>query len=224
MNTAIILAAGKGLRMKAEINKQYLLLRGEPILLHTLRAFLKSPLIDEIILVINRDDENICKADILQKYDLTKAIKVVYGGDERQKSVYNGLTAMDKNTEIVLIHDGARPMVTEEIIGRCIDGAEEFGAVSSGVPVKDTVKVLKKDRLVDYTPKRLDVWITQTPQAFKKEIIMKAHKFAMGHGILGTDDAMLVEQMGYGVRMVEGDYKNIKITTPEDLLIAEAIL
>ncbi|SHJ89949.1 2-C-methyl-D-erythritol 4-phosphate cytidylyltransferase [Paramaledivibacter caminithermalis] len=224
MNTAIILAAGKGTRMKAQLNKQYLLLKGKPIIIHTLEVFERSPLIDEIILVINKNDVELCKKNVLKKYRLRKVTKIINGGKERQASVLNGLSQINPKSQIVLIHDGARPLVTEEIIKSCIEGAKEYGAVSAGVPIKDTVKIIKEDGFVNFTPKRKDVWITQTPQAFKTEIIKNAHRFAATEDILGTDDAMLVEQMGVKVKMVVGDYENLKITTPEDLITAEAIL
>ncbi|WP_432667367.1 2-C-methyl-D-erythritol 4-phosphate cytidylyltransferase [Wukongibacter baidiensis] len=224
MNTAIILAAGRGTRMKAEMNKQYLLLKGSPIIAHTISVFEKSPLIDEIILVINENDVDVCKKNILKKYNFKKVKKVIIGGKERQRSVYNGILEADEKSEILLIHDGARPIVSEQIIERCIKGAKEYGAVSAGVPIKETIKIMKADRFVDFTPKRENVWITQTPQAFKTDIIKKAHEMAIEEDILGTDDAMLIEHMGKKVKMVEGDYENIKITTPEDLITVEAIL
>ncbi|MCT4566524.1 MAG: 2-C-methyl-D-erythritol 4-phosphate cytidylyltransferase [Maledivibacter sp.] len=224
MNTAIILAAGRGTRMKAQLNKQYLFLKGRPIIAHTLNAFERSPLIDEIILVINKNDIELCKKNVLKKYRFKKVVKIINGGDQRQESVLNGLSHLNPKSEIVLIHDGARPLVSKEVIKRCIDGAKKFGAVSAGVPIKDTIKIMKEDGFVKFTPKRKDVWITQTPQVFKVEIIKQAHKFAATENFLGTDDAMLVEQIGREVKMVEGDYENIKITTPEDLITAEAIL
>lgn len=224
MNTAIILAAGRGTRMKAEMNKQYLLLKGRPIIAHTIDVFEKSPLIDEIILVINKNDIEVCKKNILEKYKFKKVKKVIIGGKERQRSVYNGILEVNEEAEIILIHDGARPIVSEQIIERCINGAKKHGAVSAGVPIKETIKIMKADRFVDFTPKRENVWITQTPQAFKTETIKKAHEIAIEENILGTDDAMLIEYMGEKVKMVEGDYENIKITTPEDLMTVEAIL
>lgn len=224
MNTAIILAAGKGTRMNAQLNKQYLFLKGKPIIAHTLSAFERSPLVDEIILVVNKNDIELCNKNVLKKFRFKKVAKIINGGTERQASVLNGLSHINPKTEIVLIHDGARPLVTQQIIERCIYGAKEHGAVSAGVPIKDTVKIMKENRFVRFTPKRKDVWITQTPQGFKVEIIKEAHRFATMENILGTDDAMLVEHMGKEVKMVEGDYENLKITTPEDLITAEAIL
>ncbi len=223
MNTAIILAAGRGSRMKASFNKQYLLLKRKPILAHTIEVFEKNKLIDEIIVVIHEDDKDIFKKSIINKYRFRKIKKVVSGGKERQESVYNGLKNIDEKCSVVLIHDGARPLVTHKVINRCIKGAERYGASSAGVPIKETIKIMKKDCFVKYTPKREDVWITQTPQGFKTDIIRAAHELAINEKIIGTDDAMLVEIMGCEVKMVEGDYENIKITTPDDLLMAEAI-
>lgn len=210
--------------MKAEMNKQYLLLKGRPIIAHTISVFEKSPLIDEIILVINKNDVDVCKKNILKKYKFKKVKKVIIGGKERQRSVYNGILEVNKKSEVVLIHDGARPIVSDQIIERCIRGAKEYGAVSAGVPIKETIKIMKSDRFVHFTPKRENVWITQTPQAFKTEIIKKAHEIAIEEDVLGTDDAMLIEHIGEKVKMIEGDYENIKITTPEDLITVEAIL
>ncbi|MDF2548396.1 MAG: 2-C-methyl-D-erythritol 4-phosphate cytidylyltransferase [Anaerosolibacter sp.] len=224
MNTAIILAAGQGKRMNAASNKQYLILKEKPIIAHTINAFEKCALIDEIILVVHEHEQEFCQKSILEKYKYTKIKGLVKGGKERQESVYNGLKEIGEETNIVLIHDGARPLITEQVIQRCIHGAIEHGAVSAGVPIKETIKIMGKDRFVSYTPKREDVWVTQTPQAFQKDIILKAHEFAIAQEILGTDDAMLVEHMGLKIKMVEGDYENIKITTPEDLIAAEAIL
>jgi len=224
MNTAIILAAGKGTRMQADINKQFLILRGRPVISHTLQVFDNHPSIHEIILVINPLEEETISEKLLIPYDFKKRIKIIHGGSERQESVYNGLSEVDPSTSIVLIHDGARPLVTDEVLQRCILGAEEYGAVAVGVPAKETIKIVTKDQFVDYTPRREELWITQTPQAFHIDIIKKAHELANMKQVLGTDDAMLVEQMAHRVKMVMGDYENIKITTPEDLLVAEGIL
>ncbi len=224
MNTAVILSAGKGTRMKTDFNKQYLMLKDKPIMAQTIDVFEKSPLIDQIILVVNESEKAFCQKVVIDRYKFKKIARIVNGGPERQNSVFNGLSALEKETTIVLIHDGARPLVTQKVIERCVKGALEFGAVSAGVPIKETIKITTKDKFVSYTPKREEVWITQTPQAFRKEIITKAHQFAMDQNVFGTDDAMLVEHMGIKVRMVEGDYENLKITTPDDLIAAEAIL
>ncbi len=226
MNTAIILAAGRGTRMQAGMNKQYLLLKGKPILAYTLEAFERNSLIDDIILVIHKDDKNICKENIIDKYRFRKVSQLIDGGKERQESVYNGLLNINicDGSDIVIIHDGARPLITQEVINRCINGAKDHGASSAGVPIKETIKIIKGDKFVNYTPNRESVWITQTPQAFKFNLIKQAHVFAIDKQIQGTDDAMLVENIGKDIKMIEGDYENIKITTPDDLLMAEAIL
>ncbi len=224
MNSAIILGAGKGTRMKANMNKQFLLLKNTPLISHTLKTFDNNSDIDEIIFVINPAEEELIKEKILYKYNFNKTIRVVRGGKERQESVFNGLLAIDKTAEVVLIHDGARPLVTDQIIHRCIVEAKKYGAVVAGVPAKDTIKIVDKNNFVQNTPKRETLWITQTPQAFSTDIIKAAHEKSKQENILGTDDAMLVEKMGRKVKMVMGDYENIKITTPEDLVMAETIL
>lgn len=224
MNTAIILAGGRGSRMQAGINKAYLPLGDKPILAHTVNAFNKHSLIDEILLVVGDGEESMFKSHILNKIDASKVKKIIVGGHERQNSVYNGLVSLSDECRIVLIHDGARPFVSANIINKCIEGAMIYGAVTTAVPVKETIKVVKNANIIDHTPNRKDLWITQTPQAFKKEIIVKAHMTAKSENFIATDDAMLIENLGQQVRIVEGEYENIKITTPEDLIMAEAIL
>lgn len=224
MNTAIILAAGKGTRMKKNINKQYLMLKDEPMIVKTIDVLETTPLIDEIIIVINKEEKEYFKKFILNQYTFKKISQVVDGGSQRQESVYNALLVVEEKTNIVLIHDGARPFVTHEMIERCIHGALEFDAASTGVPIKETIKIITKNQIVKDTPNRENIWVTQTPQAFKLDVIKSAHQYAIEQKITGTDDAMLVEQMGKKVKMVKGDYQNLKITTPEDLIIAETIL
>lgn len=225
MNTAIVLAAGKGLRMNAGMNKQYMKLLDKPVLAHTLEVFQKSGYIDRIILVISQEDMETCDREILSRYDFGKIAKVVYGGSERQGSVYNALAGLEEDEQgIVLIHDGARPLLDEEIIVKCVEGAKECGAVTAGVRVKETIKVVDSEGFIIQTPDRAKVWITQTPQAFKLSIIKNAHLSALNAGFVGTDDAMLVERMGGRVKMIEGSYENIKLTTPEDMATAEAII
>jgi 2-C-methyl-D-erythritol 4-phosphate cytidylyltransferase len=224
MNTAIILAAGKGARMKAGKNKQFMLINGKPLLAHTLEAFQNCSSIDSIILVTGGDELKLCKEQVLDVYSFDKVDKLVCGGSERQQSVYNAILELDKECSVVVIHDGARPAVTGDIIERCIEGVKQYGAVSSGMPAKETVKILSREGFVECTPERGKTWITQTPQAFKPDIIRKAHERAAAEGLSGTDDAFLVEQMGIKVKMLEGSYENIKITTPEDIIIAETIM
>jgi len=224
MNTTIILAAGKGSRMNAGMNKQFMLLSGKPLLAHTLEAFQNCSSIDSIILVAGREELEYCKKNIVDVYHFDKVDKLVVGGSERQQSVYNGIRELQDNCSIVVIHDGARPIVPGDIIERSIEGAEEYGAVSAGMPAKETIKVLDGKGFVKYTPERDKVWITQTPQAFKPDIIRRAHENAEAEGITGTDDAFLVEILGMQVRMIESSYENIKVTTPEDMIIAETLL
>jgi 2-C-methyl-D-erythritol 4-phosphate cytidylyltransferase len=224
MNTAIILAAGKGARMNAGMNKQFILLNGKPLLVHTLEAFQNCKEIDSIILVAGRDELQLCKEQILEAYAFSKVDRLVEGGRERQQSVYNGIKSLDKECKVVVIHDGARPIVPTGIIEKCIEAALAYGAVSAGMPAKETIKILDEEGFVECTPERGRVWITQTPQAFQYDLIKKAHESAGDKGILGTDDAFLVERMGVKVKMIESTYENIKVTTPEDIIIAETIM
>ena len=224
MNTAIVLAAGKGTRMNAGMNKQFMLINDRPLLAQTLAAFQSCNAIDSIILVAGREELKTCKEQILDVYGFDKVDKLVSGGSERQQSVYNGILELEDDCSIVVIHDGARPILPEGIIEKCIDGAKIYGAVSAGMPAKETIKILNEEGFVQYTPERGKVWVTQTPQAFKRDIIEKAHETANIKGISGTDDAFLVECMGIKVKMLEGSYENIKITTPEDIILAEAIM
>ena len=224
MNSAIILAAGRGSRMKTSISKQYLNLKGKPILHHTLDVFFACLDIDEIILVISDRDEDICYNLVLKELIQTKTLKVVYGGDERQDSVYNGLYHVDANTDIVVIHDGARPFVTAEDITKTIKSAEKFGATALGVPIKETIKIVDERGFVERTPDRDGIWKIQTPQAFKYSLVRQAYGFANSKKIKGTDDSMLVEALGEPVKIIEGSYSNIKITTYEDLILAESII
>lgn len=210
--------------MNAHMNKQYLLLKNKPILAHSIEVFQNSSLIHEIIVVINEEEEAECRTNIVEKYGYSKVKKLVPGGSERQFSVYNGLKHVSDECDIVLVHDGARPLVTAEIIERCITGVRDYGAVSCGVPIKETIKIVDENHNVKVTPRRDNVWVTQTPQAFRRDILLKAHTNALEEKTVCTDDAMLVEQLGINVRMIEGDYENIKITTLDDLIMAEAIL
>jgi 2-C-methyl-D-erythritol 4-phosphate cytidylyltransferase len=224
MNTAVILAAGKGSRMKAGINKQFLILNNEPVIVHTIRAFEQCSDIDEIIIVTSPEEDEYFRANILNKYHFPKVKSLIIGGVERQQSAHNGIKAAAIDSEIILIHDGARPFVSQKTIESCICGAKLYGAASAGMPTKDTIKLADLQGIVIHTLPREQVWLTQTPQAFKKDIIQKAHEVAIEKGMAATDDAMLVELMGHKVLMVEGSYENIKITTPEDLFIGEQII
>jgi len=225
--SVIIAAAGKGTRMNSDINKQYINICGVPVLARSIGVFQECKLINEIIVVVNKDDIIFCKKNIIDTYEFTKVTQIVAGGDSRQKSVLNGLNAVNKDTEIVLIHDGARPFVKQEIIIDSITSAMNFGAACVAVPVKDTIKrSVGKDGqdFITETIPRETLWLVQTPQAFRYSLIREAHIKAYEEGFEGTDDSILVERLGVPVKIVMGRYDNIKITTWEDLIIGEAIL
>ncbi|MBR2852406.1 MAG: 2-C-methyl-D-erythritol 4-phosphate cytidylyltransferase, partial [Anaerotignum sp.] len=221
--TAVIVAAGKGKRMGTDISKQFLPLCGKEILTHTVEVFEKADRIRDIVLVTGTDSLQDVQ-DMVWEYGWQKVISVVAGGKERQDSVWNGLQAVSEDTEIVLIHDGVRPFVTEEILDLSIETAVEMGGCAAGVPAKDTIKVCNSENIAVDTPDRSTLWQIQTPQTFRKELIVKAYEQAKAEGFLGTDDASLAENSGYSVKVIMGSYRNIKITTKEDLLIGEAFL
>lgn len=223
MNGVVIVAAGSGSRMKRDINKQFIKLDGKEIIAYTIEKFYKSEDIDDIVIVIKENEEKYFIENIINKYGFDN-IKIAYGGKERQDSVYNGIKKLNNNCEIVLIHDGARPFVNENIIKNSIKEAKENNAVVVGVPVKDTIKVVDSNGNIVDTPNRSLLWSVQTPQSFKYEIITKAYEYAYSNEYYGTDDAMLVEHIGYNVKMIEGSYDNIKITTEEDLHFGIQIL
>jgi 2-C-methyl-D-erythritol 4-phosphate cytidylyltransferase/2-C-methyl-D-erythritol 2,4-cyclodiphosphate synthase len=221
---AIIPAGGAGKRLKNHVAKQYLLLNHVPILVHTLKIFQKSKAIDDIILVLPPDDLVLLRQELIDKYELTKVTAIVAGGKERQDSVRNGLAAIDSSKcDLILVHDAVRPFVTEKMIRQVAAAAKATGAASVGVKAKDTIKEARKNNVVTVTIPRQGLWLTQTPQAFKFEIFKKAYKKAYNEKFYGTDDASLVERMGIKVKMIAGSYDNIKITTPEDLVIARAL-
>lgn len=226
--TAIVLAAGSGSRMKSKTKKQFMEIKGKPVIWYSLFEFEKSR-VDEIILVTGKEDIDYCKKEIVEKYNLKKIKNVVAGGSERYESVYNGLKEVTGN--IVLIHDGARPLINNEIIERSIEGTIKSDACVVGVPVKDTIKRANKEGYIIDTPNRSELWITQTPQSFKTDLVKMAYKkmkeeLEKGNKTLNiTDDAMVVEEFTTNqVRFVQGDYKNIKVTTPEDIDIAELFI
>ncbi|MGV8905121.1 MAG: 2-C-methyl-D-erythritol 4-phosphate cytidylyltransferase [Acetobacterium sp.] len=221
--SVIVPAAGQGRRMNTTISKQYLTLQAKPILAHTLDVFEKCSLINEIILVINKDEFEICEQQVLTPYHYTK-VKVVSGGNTRQQSVYAGLETVNPKADIVMVHDGARPLIREAIIIKSINETIAHQATVVGVPAKNTIKVINADGLVEYTPNRDFLVEIQTPQTFEHQLLRRAHKKAIAEGVEGTDDAFLVERLSHPVKIVSGDYANIKMTTPEDLIIGEAIL
>jgi 2-C-methyl-D-erythritol 4-phosphate cytidylyltransferase/2-C-methyl-D-erythritol 2,4-cyclodiphosphate synthase len=221
---AIIPAGGAGKRLKAHVAKQYLFLDHMPVLVHTLKVFQKSKVIDNIILALPPDDLVSVWQELIDKYGLTKVTTIVAGGKTRQDSVNNGLAAINEKCDVVVIHDAVRPFVTQELIIQVVAAAKTAGAASSGVKAKDTIKETKKDNIVAATIPRQNLWLTQTPQAFKFELLKEAYKSAYDEKFYGTDDASLVERIGKKVKMIEGSYENIKITTSEDLIMAEALM
>ncbi|MCK8816234.1 2-C-methyl-D-erythritol 4-phosphate cytidylyltransferase [Natroniella sulfidigena] len=219
--SVIIPAAGQGKRMRTAKNKQFLLLDDRPIIAHTVDKF-NIEEVDEIILVVKEEEQDYCH-EIIEDYQL-KVDQLVYGGKTRQESVYNGLQKVTAKSELVLIHDGARPLLTKRMIRNIIKEAKSHQAVITGVAVKDTIKVINHEQLVINTPDRSRLVAIQTPQAFKKDLILKAYTKASEEGYFGTDSASLVERLNRPVKVIEGSYQNLKVTTPEDLEFAEKIL
>jgi 2-C-methyl-D-erythritol 4-phosphate cytidylyltransferase len=225
MISAIIVAAGKGIRMNDKLRKQYLLLAGRPVLAHTLLVFDVCTLIENIILVVPPKDIDYCQKDILAPLELYKKINLVPGGEKRQDSVYNGLMAIDKDiAEIIVIHDGVRPFVSQDQVAACITGAKEYGACILSIPADDTLKQVDRSGFICSTLKRDDIFLAQTPQAFQYDLIIKAHENARKEGFVGTDDASLVERLGGNIKTIYGSKQNIKITTREDIIFATALL
>ena len=231
--TAIVLSAGQGKRMGTSVQKQYIELQGKPIIYYTLAVFQKSEIIDDIILVVGKEQLKYVQEEIVRKYHFTKVKTVVEGGHERYASVWQGLKVReyDKYYEniqdgYVFIHDGARPFVDKEMLERAYDTVRKYKACVAGVPSKDTVKIVDENQFAVNTPVRKYVWIVQTPQVFETELITQAYKNLMEHDRENvTDDAMVVEQeMQIPVKLYEGSYCNIKITTPEDLDTAKGFI
>ena len=223
--TAIVLAAGRGTRMGTKIQKQYLDLGGKPVLYYSLKAFEDSELIDEILLMTGPEEVEYCRKEIIEKYQFKKVTKVLTGGAERYLSVWNGIQET-ADRGYLFIHDGARPFVDEKMIRRVYQQVLEHRACVVGMPVKDTIKIADSQEFVESTPDRSNLWMIQTPQAFAYEIVKDAYTMLLRESYINvTDDAMVVEQMlHYPIRLVQGNYENIKITTPEDLEVAEVYL
>jgi len=221
---AIVLAGGAGKRMGAPTNKQFLLLDNKPIIVHTLQVFEECKPVDGVYLVANQKDLPVIQEEILEQYRFSKVIKLVIGGRLRQDSVKNGLDAIENPCDIVIIHDGARPFITPSFIEKGIYLMEMFDAIIPALPVKDTIKVISKEGFVLKTLNRDSLWQVQTPQTFKYELIMKAYMEGMAKKLYGYDDATFIESIGKKVKVIEGSPYNIKITTPEDLIIARGIL
>ena len=224
MISAIILAGGKGKRMRSAISKQFIDIKGKPIIYYTLKKFSENKKIDNIIVVLPEDEVKYFKENILKKYEL-RIDKIVISGKERQDSVYNALKSLkNSSTDIVLIHDGARPFISERIINEGIKFAEIYGAAAPGVMPKDTIKVKNEKNFSVDTPNRANLVSIQTPQVFKFDEILECHEKIRYNGEKVTDDTMVVEKYGYSVYLYDGEYTNIKVTTPEDLILAERLI
>lgn len=221
---AVILAGGQGKRMNSNVHKQYLLIKDKPVIYYTIKAFEES-MVDGIVLVCGAGETAYCQKEIVDHYGFEKVKHIVEGGKERYNSVYNGLSAIEA-ADYVLIHDGARPFVTKDIIERNIACVQEYGACVTAMISKDTVKISDANGFVSATPDRNNVWIVQTPQTFEYSLIKDAYTQILSTNADGiTDDAMVLERAaGHPIKFVEGSYTNLKITTPEDLKIAEILI
>lgn len=223
MVSVIFPAAGQGKRMNAGINKVFLELADRPMLIRTLQKFSAVPEVGELIVVVGAEEVEPV-TNLLKKYQELKPWLVTEGGSERQYSVWNGLKQVSAEADVVLVHDAARPLVTVKTIEAVIGAAREYGGAIAAVPEKNTIKIVSEHGVVKSTPARSTLWAVQTPQGFRKQILLEANIKAEADGFLGTDDASLVERLGRPVHVVRSEYSNIKVTTPEDLLIAEAFL
>ena len=224
----IVLAGGKGSRMQSEVPKQYMLLDGKPLLYYSLRAFEESD-VERVVLVTAEGEEDYCRKEFVERFGFTKVAAIVAGGGERYVSVFRGLQFLHSEEdapEYVLIHDGARPMVTAELINRVLAQTESYGACVAGMPVKDTIQMTDEHGVITLTPKRESLWIAQTPQAFEFSLVYEAYEQVMQESqIQVTDDAMVVGlYRDVPIQMVRGSYTNLKVTTPEDLVCAELLL
>lgn len=220
----IIAAAGQGNRMQSSINKQYLLLNKRPIISYSLDFFDKLDVVDEIVVVTGEKELDYCENEIIKRFKYNKVSAVLPGGAERQDSVWAGLNKLGSDTGLVAVHDGARPLLSLEVFRRLLEAAEQWGAAIPGVASKDTLKMVDKEGLVNRTPDRSTMFAIQTPQVFRYEQLLAAYRQAYQDDFRGTDDASLFEHYIGRVKVVEGDYNNLKITTPGDLFLAEALL
>lgn len=224
MISAIILAGGKGKRMNSSVSKQFIEIKGKPIIYYTIKKFNENEKIDNIVVVLSQDEVEYFKENILKKYSL-KVDNIVIGGAERQDSVYNGLKSLASGeTDIVLIHDGARPFISNRIIEDGIKYASIYGAAAPGVMPKDTIKIKDEHNFSIKTPNRETLMAIQTPQVFKFNEILECHKKVKSEKVVVTDDTMVAEMYGYKVYLYNGEYTNIKVTTPEDLILGEKLV
>lgn len=224
MNIALIVAGGSGQRMNTAQRKQYLTIGEKPVIAHTLLVFEKCRKIDGIVLVLPKEDIAMVSRDILPVLPMDKKVRLVAGGRQRQESVFNGLKQLDADCRIVVIHDGVRPFVTSEQITASIFEAGRTGACIVGIPAFDTLKKVTRSGNIEGTLDRQTIWLAQTPQTFKYDLIKEAHHRARKENVIETDDAALVERMGVRVKIIPGSRRNIKITTPEDLELSKAMI
>lgn len=224
---AVVAAAGVGRRMQKSVPKTYLPLAGKPVLLHTLEVFEKVPEVHEVVVVVHPEDLEYCQQEIIEPHGLKKVLRLVPGGRERQDSVYNALKILHKEAEaleIILVHDGARPLLEPGLVRRVVAAARRHGAAIPALPCQDTLKRVSQKGEVLETVNRQELWQVQTPQGFRAALLFEAYREAMARDFYATDEAALVEALGKTVMVVPGSKFNLKITTPEDLLLAEAIL
>jgi 2-C-methyl-D-erythritol 4-phosphate cytidylyltransferase len=221
---AVVPAAGRGLRMGGSVPKQYLAIGGLPLVVHSLRVLQVAPSIDAIVLAVPQSDIEYCQTDIVKAHHFDKVRTVVAGGQERQDSVRLALAAVGPDADIVLVHDAVRPFLTVQMVEDVVKAARATGAAIIALPMRDTVKQVGDDHVIERTIDRKTLWLAQTPQAFRKDWLQEAHQNAQAKGVIATDDAYLLEWLGRKVTVVEGSGENIKVTRPEDMIIGEAIL
>jgi 2-C-methyl-D-erythritol 4-phosphate cytidylyltransferase len=210
--------------MGGSVPKQFLSLGGEPLVVHSLRILQAAHTVDDIILAVPEADLEYCVNDLVKQHGFSKITKVVPGGIERQDSVRHALEQVPEETEIVLVHDAVRPFLTRQMVSDVLGMADKHGAAIIAIPMRDTVKQVGSDHIIQRTVDRRPLWLAQTPQAFRRQWLQEAHRKAHAEGIHATDDAYLVEWLGHSVIVVEGSGENIKVTRPEDMVIGEAIL
>jgi len=220
----VIAAAGLGSRMNSDLNKQYMLIKGRPVLAYSLDKFENFGAVDSIVVVANSSEVQFCQNEIANKYGYKKVVGVIPGGKERQDSVWAGLNTFANHTGLVAIHDGARPLLPMQLLEDLLLAAERWDAAVPGVPARDTLKMVDEEGFIINTVDRSSIVAVQTPQVFRFEMLWKAFQLAYAEGIYGTDDASLFERYIGRVKIVKSDNRNIKITTPEDLLVAETLL
>lgn len=221
---AVVPAAGVGRRMGEGSPKPYRYLGSRPMISYVLSALSKCPEIDQVVIVVAAQDREFCRKEIMPTCNLGKPWQLVIGGSERQESVYKGLTVVQGSAEIVVVHDAARPLVSVPILKACIFEAKRCGACIVGLPVRDTLKEVDEKGLIKRTIDRSCVWLAQTPQVFRYDLLWQAHQKARDENFIGTDDAVLVERLGIAVKMIKGSGNNIKVTYPEDLALVEGFL